>query len=167
MLSAFIRTKPQGKKSNAFVQLMGSNYAGRQTIEIPQKKPNFTTSTLSENRPLTTSSKWGFQWTKMLIHCQGGDILHMIGPCRLIKTSVQITVSFLKPLCGFPSPCFIEMSKKSIYHIYFLVFSKKNSQSLQQRAPTTCCYHPCPSTFSQVKTSRMQSRWWPYLSLVG
>lgn len=55
----------------------------------------------------------------MLIRCQGEDFLHMIGPHRLIKTSVQVADSFIKPLHGFPSPCSTKKSEKAIYHIYF------------------------------------------------
>lgn len=101
-----------------------------------------------------------FQWTKMLIPRQGGDIIHMIGPRRLIKTSLQVTDSFLMPLRGFPSQCSMEKSKKSIYHIWVVVLSKQKKMS----APKNCCYLLRPSTFRQVKSS---SERWSNLLLVG
>lgn len=85
-----------------------------------QKTTSHLTFTSAENKPFATSSKWGFQWTKMWIHCQGGDILHMIGRCRLIKTSVQVTDSFLKPLHGFPSPVFCG-AEHDIYLPYLFI----------------------------------------------
>lgn len=58
-----------------------------------------------------------FQWTKMLIHCQRGDISHMIGQHRLIKTWAQVADSFLQPLRGFPSACSSGNNKKSVSQI--------------------------------------------------
>lgn len=114
------------------------------------------------------SSKWRLRWTKILIHCQGEDILHMIGPCRLIKAPMQVTDSFFSPLCAFPSKCSTEMSKTSIYHIYFCSLLQTQQRCLsgyKAQALKTCRYWL--STFGQVRTSRVQSGWWPYLLLMG
>ena len=62
----------------------------------------------------------------MLILCQGGDILHMIGLRRLIKTSVEVTDSSLKTHHGFPSLCSMEKSKKSSCHICCVVLFKQD-----------------------------------------
>lgn len=57
--------------TNALVQLMGIKRSKHFSF-LKKKTHTHIISTLTENRPFTTSSKCGFQWTKMLIHCQSG-----------------------------------------------------------------------------------------------
>lgn len=130
--STFIRIKLHGKVKRACATERKQFHSASNlsnTYHKKKKQKNKTASHLNSwtlrlvNRPFATSSKWGFQWTKMLIHCQDGDILHRTGLSRLIKTSVLVSDSFRRPLCGFPSPRLALKSRKSIYHIYFVVIS--------------------------------------------
>lgn len=77
----------------------------------------------------------------MLIRCQSGDILHMIGLHRLIKTWAQGTDSFLQPLRGFPSTCSSGKSKKSVSQIWFVVEACLSLPAMSVKSKLAECHH--------------------------